>query len=80
MMRRHQSTLSTALVAAVLMWTPARAGKGPPPAEFIPPTTNFHLRAAFDTDPSVYLGRFIPDGTADIDEAVARLLRAIPKG
>jgi hypothetical protein len=72
MMRRHQSTLTTALVAAVLMWTPARAGKGPPPAEFIPPTTNFHLRAAFDTDPSVYLGRFIPDGTADIDEAVAR--------
>jgi len=35
--------------------------------------SNFFLRNAFDTDPSVYLGRFVPDGTTsgDIDDSAA---------
>ncbi len=30
-----------------------------------------HLRNSFDTDPSVYLGRFVPAGTTDLDETAA---------
>jgi hypothetical protein len=50
----------------------AVAGKKVPPPSFVEPTTNLHLRAAFDTNPSVYLGRFLPDGGGEIDEASAR--------
>ncbi len=60
--------LPVALLAAV----PASAGKKVPPPEFVPPTTNLQLRATFDTDPSTYLGRFIPDGAAVPDESAAR--------
>ena len=31
-------------------------------------TGNVFLRSAFDTDPSMYLGRFVPVDTADIDD------------
>jgi hypothetical protein len=60
------------LIAAFATSGWASAAKGPPPANFVPPTSNFHLRAAFDTDPSVYLGRFIQDGQGEVDEASAR--------
>ena len=63
------------LTAALLVLAlPAGAKKKPkiPPPEFVPPTTNFHLRAAFDTDPSVYLGRFVSDDAGVPDESAAR--------
>ncbi len=50
----------------------AQAKKRIPPPEWVPPSSNFHVRAAFDTDPSVYLGRFIPDEAAVPDESAAR--------
>jgi hypothetical protein len=40
-----------------------------------PNTGNVYLRSAFDTDPSSYLGRFVPSGTASIDESMARQSR-----
>ncbi len=60
------------LLVGALIAVPAQAGKKVPPAEFVPPTTNFHLRTAFDTDPSVYLGRFVPDDAIVPDESAAR--------
>ena len=35
---------------------------------------NLHLRNAFDTDPSLYLGRFVPTDAASIDESSAMQL------
>lgn len=65
--------LRVVLFSLLLVSTAASAGKKKIPApEFIPPTSNFHLRAAFDTDPSVYLGRFVPDGASVPDESAAR--------
>ncbi len=60
--------------ATALSGPPAQAGgkSRVPPPEFVPPTTNFHLRAAFDTDPISYLGRFVPDDALVPDEAAAR--------
>lgn len=39
----------------------------------LPTKPNFFLRVAFDQDPSVFLGRFVPEGAkpADIDETAA---------
>ena len=60
------------LGAAVLAPVGLAIAKKIPAPEFVPPTTNFHLRTAFDTDPSVYLGRFVPDDDMVPDEATAR--------
>jgi hypothetical protein len=60
------------LALPLLLALPAAAGKKVPPAEFVPPTTTLQLRAAFDTDPSAYLGRFIPDDAVVPDESAAR--------
>ncbi|MEL6348393.1 MAG: hypothetical protein AAFV53_35125 [Myxococcota bacterium] len=38
-------------------------------------SSNVYLRSAFDTDPSSYLGRFVPDNAASIDESMARRTR-----
>lgn len=35
------------------------------------PMTNVHLRNSFDTDPSIYLGRFVPRGATELDEGTA---------
>ena len=40
---------------------------GPPQA-----TSNFYIRTSFDKDPSMYLGRFILDGSSLTDETIAR--------
>lgn len=62
------------VVLALLTALPAQAGRKNkvPPPEFVPPTTNLHLRTAFDTDPTVYLGRFVPNGAGVPDESAAR--------
>jgi len=41
-------------------------------SDFVQPVPNLYLRTAFDKDPSMYLGRFIPDGVEPIDETSAR--------
>lgn len=38
-------------------------------------SSNVYLRSAFDTDPSTYLGRFVPVGTDNVDESMARKTR-----
>lgn len=59
----------------LLAGTNAAAAPKPSQAESTGPTVtapkSLYLRNAFDTDPSLYLGRFIPDGTSqsDIDES-----------
>lgn len=42
----------------------------PSSLERVTPSRNLHLRAAFDNDPTVYVGRFIPEGVAaaELDE------------
>lgn len=51
---------------------------GPPPVRPQPttprPKANFFLRTGFDTDPSEYLGRFVPDGVeaGEVDDASSR--------
>jgi len=37
----------------------------------VSPQAHVHLRNSFDTDPSVYLGRFVPIDAADLDETAA---------
>lgn len=38
------------------------------------PSGNVYLRNTFDTDPSLYLGRFVPAGLSDLDESAAMQL------
>ena len=46
---------------------PAAAGAGFAPDRFI-------LRTSMDTDPAAYIGRFLPSGAVDLDEAAAMTL------
>ena len=45
----------------------------PPPGvgPTVSPQANVHLRNAFDADPTVYLGRFVPSDAVDLDETSA---------
>jgi hypothetical protein len=47
------------------------AGKKQPPETVTvpPPTQGVYLRSGFDTDPSAFLGRFLPAGQLDLDES-----------
>lgn len=70
-------TLRALALAALTM--PLLACGGGPSGPTLQPTmvrpkANFFLRTGFDTDPSVYLGRFVPDavGDGDIDDANAQ--------
>jgi len=49
-----------ALLMSFLACGPKHAGAGPQ-AMGLAPSTNVHLRNSFDTDPSLYLGRFVKD-------------------
>lgn len=40
-----------------------------PQAPSMAPSSNVYLRNSFDTDPSGYIGRFLPAGLADLDES-----------
>jgi len=42
-----------------------------PQTNTLVPSAGVHLRNSFDTDPSSYLGRFVPDAAEDIDESSA---------
>ena len=45
--------------------------KAPPPSPLlsVSPPENVFLRSSFDTDPSAYLGRFLPEDDLDLDES-----------
>ncbi len=67
------------LLIPLLLTLPAHAGKkdkaakatpaAPPMSMSISPPANIFLRSSFDTDPSRYLGRFLPDGATSLDES-----------
>lgn len=53
---------------ALLMLTGCPKAPGPQ-APSMAPSSNVYLRNSFDTDPSGYLGRFLPAGLKDLDES-----------
>ena len=69
-------SLSVVLLAACGGGNAASTETKAPPGDLgsslqrVTPSRNLHLRAAFDSDPSVYVGRFVPAGQegADLDE------------
>ncbi len=56
---------------ALLLTACAGRSDGLPDGPSMAPTSNVFLRNSFDTDPSVYLGRFLPRGLSDLDEGSA---------
>lgn len=55
---------------ALALFVLAGCPKGPgPQAPSMAPSSNVYLRNSFDTDPSGYLGRFLPAGLEDLDES-----------
>jgi len=68
MRRLHPMLLTaTALLAIGGCDRASKVPSGPSAA----PSSNIYLRNSFDTDPSVYLGRFVPAGAVDLDEGSA---------
>ena len=61
------------MIALALLLVGCGPSKTPalPQTMSVSPNTNVHLRNAFDMDPSAYLGRFVPDGKQQLDEAAA---------
>jgi hypothetical protein len=58
-------------LAAALLASACATRGGVPSGPSAAPTSNVYLRNSFDTDPSIYLGRFVPRGAADLDEGSA---------
>ncbi len=73
------AAIAAALAASLLVCLPAqtkRKQKVPPELlELVERVStgrsNFFMRSSFDTDPSPYLGRFVPEGALDLDDAMA---------
>lgn len=60
------------LLAFPLLLLPACALRGGVPnGPSAAPSSNVYLRNSFDTDPSIYLGRFVPRNATDLDEGSA---------
>lgn len=67
-------TLRGPLLFAAILVVPllACAGRGGVPnGPSAAPTANVFLRNSFDTDPSIYLGRFVPRNAIELDEGSA---------
>lgn len=69
---RSSSLLLVALLAAVACVPKTKAPEGVGPT--VVPPANLFLRNAFDADPSMYLGRFVPGDEVTIDESSAMQL------
>jgi hypothetical protein len=59
------------LLAASLLLPACALRGGVPNGPSAAPSSNVFLRNSFDTDPSIYLGRFIPRNATDLDEGTA---------
>jgi hypothetical protein len=59
------------LLAAALLSSACALRGGVPNGPSAAPSSNVYLRNSFDTDPSIYLGRFVPRNAADLDEGSA---------
>jgi hypothetical protein len=70
---RPLSCLAFWLLVACGHSKPAENVNAPTSVQLAAPSRAVHLRAAFDRDPSTYIGRFLPDGIKpeDIDENAA---------
>jgi hypothetical protein len=68
---RTPSTSGLVLVVASLLSSACALRGGVPNGPSAAPSANVYLRNSFDTDPSIYLGRFVPRNAADLDEGSA---------
>ena len=74
----YRAVVLSAAAGCVLLGCPGGANAPlPQPQAVIEPTRAIHLRAAFDDDPSVYVGRFVPDNLKpeEVDENSAAQTR-----
>ena len=67
-MKRRQRIQRVALALA-MVWLGGCRKAAIPTAPSLAPSHNVYLRTGFDTDPSPYLGRFLPEGLAELDES-----------
>lgn len=70
MLTPRSSVLAAAALACLLSSACALRG-GVPNGPSAAPSSNVFLRNSFDTDPSIYLGRFVPRNASDLDEGSA---------
>ncbi len=63
--------MRTMIVGLLLCTACAGRNGGMPEGPSSAPSSNVYLRNSFDTDPSIYLGRFVPRGSTDLDEGSA---------
>ena len=74
---RSMRTVEVAGVASMLLVSGCAlfGGKSPTKAGTqVAPANTVYVRNSFDTDPSLYLGRFVPRGRVDLDETAAMQL------
>lgn len=66
-------SLRVSLVASlvVMLAAPGCASMSRRESHSNAPMSNVHLRNSFDTDPSIYLGRFVPRDATELDEGTA---------
>ena len=67
-MNRPLAACAAALILVSCAKTP---GMQSPQGPSLAPSSNVFLRNSFDTDPSSYIGRFLPEGLARLDESSA---------
>jgi hypothetical protein len=67
--RSHRVSLVASLV--VTLAGPGCASTSRRESHSNAPMSNVHLRNSFDTDPSIYLGRFVPRDATELDEGTA---------
>ena len=59
------------LLPTLLLLTGCPKNPGPQ-APSMAPSSNVYLRNSFDTDPSGYIGRFLPAGLTDLDDLISQ--------
>lgn len=70
-MHTSRASLLVAATVAVPLLSACALRGGVPNGPSAAPSSNVFLRNSFDTDPSIYLGRFVPRTATDLDEGSA---------
>jgi len=75
-MRRRKFLVHTAVLVCIAVVTTGGRRRKPDPtpvniSDLIQPVPQLYLRSSFDSDPSLYMGRFVPDGMEPVDETAA---------